>query len=192
AILFYQFGSLGITAGAHRLWSHRSYKAKWPLRLILTFFNTLAFALSVIDWSRNHRLHHKFSETDADPHNAKRGFFFSHIGWLLCRRHSQVEEKLKQIDVSDLWADPLLMYQHKYYHSLMLLTCFVIPTLIPMYFWSETFENAFHINLFRYCLTLNAFMLVNSAAHLYGCKPYDRFINPSENFAVNVLALGEG
>jgi fatty-acid desaturase len=46
AILLYQAGGLGITAGAHRLWAHRSYKAKWPLRLILMIFNTLAFQVS--------------------------------------------------------------------------------------------------------------------------------------------------
>lgn len=43
AILLYQAGGLGITAGAHRLWAHRAYKAKWPLKLILIIFNTLAF-----------------------------------------------------------------------------------------------------------------------------------------------------
>jgi len=43
AILLYQAGGLGITAGAHRLWAHRAYKAKWPLKLILVIFNTLAF-----------------------------------------------------------------------------------------------------------------------------------------------------
>ena len=43
AVLLYQAGGLGITAGAHRLWAHRSYKAKWPLRLLLVIFNTLAF-----------------------------------------------------------------------------------------------------------------------------------------------------
>lgn len=43
AILMYQVSSIGITAGAHRLWSHRAYKAKWPLRLILIIFNTIAF-----------------------------------------------------------------------------------------------------------------------------------------------------
>lgn len=43
AILMYQVSSIGITAGAHRLWSHRAYKAKWPLRVILIVFNTIAF-----------------------------------------------------------------------------------------------------------------------------------------------------
>lgn len=63
---------LGITAGAHRLWAHRSYKARFPLRVILMVFNLIAFQDSVLDWARDHRVHHKFSETDADPHNATR------------------------------------------------------------------------------------------------------------------------
>lgn len=46
AIFLYQLGGLGITGGAHRLWAHRSYKAKWQLRLFLTFCNTLAFQVS--------------------------------------------------------------------------------------------------------------------------------------------------
>lgn len=48
AILMYQLAGFGITAGAHRLWSHRAYKAKWPLRLFLTFCNTLAFEVSIL------------------------------------------------------------------------------------------------------------------------------------------------
>lgn len=46
AIFLYQAGGLGVTAGAHRLWAHRAYKAKWPLRLMLVIFNTLAFQVS--------------------------------------------------------------------------------------------------------------------------------------------------
>ncbi|XP_074034084.1 acyl-CoA Delta-9 desaturase isoform X1 [Leptinotarsa decemlineata] len=191
-IILYQLGGLGVTAGAHRLWAHRSYKAKWPLKVLLTAFNTLAFENSVIEWARDHRVHHKFSETDADPHNAKRGFFFSHVGWLLCRKHPEVKSKGKGIDMSDLEEDPILKFQDKHYMILMPLVAFVIPTLAPMYFWNETFVNSLCINIFRYVLTLNATWLVNSAAHLYGHKPYDRYINPAENLSVSILALGEG
>ncbi|CAG9865307.1 unnamed protein product [Phyllotreta striolata] len=192
AIFLYICGGLGITAGAHRLWAHRAYKAKWPLKVILTIFNTLAFENSVIEWSRDHRVHHKFSETDADPHNAKRGFFFSHVGWLLCRKHPEVKVKGKSIDMADLEEDPILAFQHKYYLALMPFACFIIPTFIPMYYWNETFVNSFSANIFRYVFTLNATWLVNSAAHIYGHKPYDRFINPAENVSVSVFALGEG
>ena len=62
---------LGITAGAHRLWSHRTYKARLPLRLVLMLANTMAGENSIFTWTRDHRTHHKFSETHGDPHNAK-------------------------------------------------------------------------------------------------------------------------
>lgn len=74
----------------------------------------------------------------------------------------------------------------------MPLVCFIIPTVIPMYFWGETFKNSFFLNLFRYTVTLNCTWLVNSAAHMYGQKPYDKFINPAENKGVSMLVLGEG
>lgn len=80
-------------------------------------FDTFFFFLnkdSAIDWARDHRVHHKYSETDADPHNSNRGFFFCHIGWLLCRKHPAVKDKGEGIDLSDLYADPILAFQKKY------------------------------------------------------------------------------
>jgi len=190
--LMYQISGLGITAGAHRLWAHKSYKAKWPLTLLLTFFNTIAFQDAAVDWARDHRVHHKYSETDADPHDARRGFFFAHVGWLLCRKHPQVKAKGKGIDMSDLYADPILRYQKKYYLILMPICAFVIPTMIPVYFWNESYTNAIFLNLLRYAWTLNATWLVNSLAHISGSKPYDKYINPSEHTSVAILAMGEG
>lgn len=193
AIFLYQITGIGVTAGAHRLWAHRSYKAKWPLRLILMIFNTIAFQDSAYDWARDHRVHHKYSETNADPHNATRGFFFAHVGWLLCRKHPDVSGKGKGIDLSDLHSDPILMFQKRYYRFLMPLLCFIMPTVVPVYCWNETWTNAWFVStVLRYVFTLNMTWLVNSAAHLFGNKPYDRFINPSENMGVALMALGEG
>ncbi|KAB0354539.1 hypothetical protein FD755_023077 [Muntiacus reevesi] len=67
----------------------------------------------IFEWSRDHRVHHKYSETDADPHNARRGFFFSHIGWLFVRKHRDVIEKGRKLDVTDLLADPVVRFQRK-------------------------------------------------------------------------------
>ncbi|KAL1497098.1 hypothetical protein ABEB36_008111 [Hypothenemus hampei] len=96
-LVFGVVSQLGITASAHRLWSHRFFKAKFPLRLLLT---------SVINWCRDHHLHHKYFDTHTDPHNINRGFFFSHIGWI--RKHRDIKEKGKGIDFSDLYKDPML------------------------------------------------------------------------------------
>ncbi|XP_017026614.3 acyl-CoA Delta-9 desaturase [Drosophila kikkawai] len=191
--VLYTCGMLGITGGAHRLWAHRSYKAKWPLRLILIVFNTVAFQDAAYHWARDHRVHHKFSETDADPHNATRGFFFSHVGWLLCKKHPDVKEKGKGLDLSDLRADRILMFQRKHYYVMMPLACFILPTVIPKMCWDESLMCSWFVaTMFRWCFQLNMTWLVNSAAHKYGGKPYDSSMNPVQNAGVAAMTFGEG
>lgn len=65
-------------------------------------------------WIRDHRQHHKYSDTDADPHNSSRGFFFCHVGWLMMKKHPEVFRKGKDIDMSDINQDPIVMFQKKY------------------------------------------------------------------------------
>lgn len=113
SVLCFLISALGITAGAHRLWSHRSYKASLPLRIFLGVANSMAFQNDIYEWARDHRVHHKYSETNADPHNATRGFFFSHIGWLLVRKHPEVIEKGRKLELKDLLADKVVMFQRK-------------------------------------------------------------------------------
>ncbi|XP_038192453.1 acyl-CoA desaturase 3 [Arvicola amphibius] len=191
--VYYVVSITGIGAGAHRLWSHRTYKARLPLRVFLIIANTMAFQNDVYEWARDHRAHHKFTETHADPHNSRRGFFFSHVGWLLVRKHPAVKEKGGKLDMSDLKAEKLVMFQRRYYKLGILLLCFILPTLVPWYCWGETFPHSLYVATFlRYALTLNVTWLVNSAAHLYGFRPYDKNIDPRENPLVSVGTLGEG
>jgi len=191
--LLYVMGGLGITAGAHRLWSHRSYKANTPYRFILMIFNCVALQNDVIDWARDHRVHHKYSETDADPHNAARGFFFSHMGWLLVKKHPDVMKKGKQIDLSDLYNDPVLAFQRKYYRLLAICLCFVLPTIVPVYLWNENVTTAyFTAGVFRYTWLLHCTWAINSIAHMFGNRPYDKNINPRQNILAALMSLGEG
>lgn len=79
----------------------------------ITVFNRFNLQNSLFDWVRDHRVHHKYSETDADPHNSNRGFFFAHVGWLMMRKHPQVIRKGKQLDFSDLFQDPVFVFGQK-------------------------------------------------------------------------------
>uniref|UniRef100_A0A3B4YZC6 stearoyl-CoA 9-desaturase n=1 Tax=Seriola lalandi dorsalis TaxID=1841481 RepID=A0A3B4YZC6_SERLL len=147
----------------------------------------------VYEWARDHRVHHKYSETDADPHNATRGFFFAHIGWLLVRKHPDVIEKGKKLELADLRADKVVMFQRRHYKLSVLILCFLVPTLVPWYFWGESLAVAYFVpGLLRYAVVLNATWLVNSAAHIWGNRPYDKTINPRENPMVAFSAIGEG
>ncbi|XP_041691992.2 acyl-CoA desaturase [Coregonus clupeaformis] len=193
SVFCFLISALGVTAGAHRLWSHRSYKASLPLRIFLATANSMAFQNDIFEWARDHRVHHKFSETDADPHNAIRGFFFSHIGWLLVRKHPDVIEKGKKLELSDLKADKVVMFQRKYYKMSVLLMCFAVPMFVPWCLWGESLWLGYFVpGLLRYTLVLNATWLVNSAAHMWGNRPYDANINPRENKFVTLSAIGEG
>ncbi|XP_048480660.1 acyl-CoA Delta-9 desaturase isoform X2 [Plutella xylostella] len=193
ALVFTILSAMGVTAGAHRLWAHRAYKARWPLRLILALAQTMAFQNHIYEWVRDHRVHHKFTETDADPHNAKRGFFFSHIGWLMVRKHKDVFEKGASIDMSDLEKDPIVMLQKKTYLVVMPVLCFIIPACLPVYLWGEDPWTSWYVaSIWRYTMSLNFTWLVNSAAHIYGNRPYDKYIGATDNKTVGILAMGEG
>ncbi|XP_037319393.2 acyl-CoA desaturase [Pungitius pungitius] len=193
SLFCFLISALGVTAGAHRLWSHRSYKASLPLKIFLSLANSMSFQNDIYEWARDHRVHHKYSETDADPHNAVRGFFFAHIGWLMVRKHPDVIEKGKKLELSDLTADKVVMFQRKYYKLSVLLMCFFVPMSVPWYLWGESLWVAYFIpSVLRYTLVLNATWLVNSAAHMWGNRPYDKNINPRENKFVTFSAIGEG
>ncbi|XP_039271781.2 stearoyl-CoA desaturase 5-like [Styela clava] len=192
AIVSHVLALLGVTAGAHRLWTHRAYKAKLPLRIFLMILDCLALQNSLFDWCRDHRTHHKYSETDADPHNACRGFFFSHMGWLLIRKHPDVAKKGRTIQIDDLMKDPVVRFQHRFYVPLAISICFVLPSVIPWYFGGETIWNAYCMAALRYCVSLHLAWCVNSVAHMYGNRPYDRSIHPVENLFLTWIVLGEG
>ncbi|CAH2108178.1 unnamed protein product [Euphydryas editha] len=147
---------------------------------------------SVLNWVREHRMHHKYSETNADPHNATRGFFFSHIGWLLVRKHPEINEKGHTIDLSDLWADPVLRFQKKYYLLLVPVACLIIPSYVPT-LWGESLWNGYFVcAIFQFVFVLNITWLINSIGHKWGSKPYDKNINPVDIKPVSLVVLGEG
>lgn len=184
---------LGVTAGVHRYWSHKSYKARMPFQIALMIFNCISMQNDIIEWCRDHRVHHKYTETNTDPHNALRGFFFAHMGWLMMKKHPDVFIKGKNVDMSDLYADPVVQFQHRHYLKLCFVFSVMLPMLIPWLCWGEDITVAFFILfLFRYIMTLHSTWFVNSAAHLWGERRYDGGINPSDNRFVCMAAIGEG
>ena len=92
-----------------------------------------------------------------------------------------------------MMADPVVYYQNKYYMPSVVLLCFAMPTLVPWYFWSESLWNAYFVAVIsRYVVSLNTTFLVNSAAHMWGYRPYDISIGATDNIAISALVLGEG
>jgi len=186
-------GGIGITAGAHRLWAHKAYSATYPFRFLLMIMNCIAFQGELYYWCRDHRVHHKESDTKADPHNINRGFWFAHIGWLFLPRTKENIAAMKSIPMNDLLNDPVITFQLDYYIYLVFIMRYVIPTIIG-YMFTGSWKAGFFLANAMWCESLHHTFLVNSAAHKqsWGYRPYDKSINPNENPAVIYAALGEG
>ena len=186
-------GNIGITAGPHRLYSHKSYKASLMYRWFIMLCTSIANEGTIIHWVRDHRTHHKYSETRADPHNALRGFFFAHVGWLLFKKDPRVKFAGKHIPMNDITNLSEVQFHQRFNPFLNLFCCFIFPALVGHYGWGETFYNAFMLmGVLKYVYTLHCTWLVNSYAHLYGNRPYNQKINPAESPFVSLFAVGEG
>lgn len=111
----------------------------------------------------------------------------------MMKKHPDVIAKGKLIDMSDIEADPLIMFQKKYYKPLYFVFAFLIPGFLPYVFWGETLHNCLFISYFgRYMIGINITWCVNSVAHLWGTRPYTKHIAPVESTIVSFLGAGEG
>ncbi|XP_025152582.1 acyl-CoA Delta(11) desaturase isoform X2 [Harpegnathos saltator] len=191
-ILICVIQGMGFTAGAHRYWTHRTFKAKLPLRIILVFCYLTAGQISIRNWVRDHRTHHKFTETNADPYNSNRGFFFSHVGWLMVKKHPEVIKKGQQMDISDIKADSFVMFADKHLFILNLICGLLIPVMVPVYGWNETWTMSMKLHFFRHIFGWHTVWSVNSFAHMWGSRPYDMHIKPTNNVMVSFASFGEG
>jgi stearoyl-CoA desaturase (Delta-9 desaturase) len=58
AAVLYVFTGFGISVGFHRLLTHRSFKAKRPLKIVCALAGSMALEGSAISWVACHRRHH--------------------------------------------------------------------------------------------------------------------------------------
>ncbi|KAL2853186.1 hypothetical protein BJX68DRAFT_254379 [Aspergillus pseudodeflectus] len=188
SVVYYLITGLCITAGYHRLWAHRSYSASYPLKCFLALFGTGSLTGSIIFWARDHRAHHRFTDTANDPYNVRGGFFYAHILWLILkqpRRHNPV-------DISDLRADPLVKYQHRYYFPIAFFMTWGFPTLVAGLGWNDWYGGFIYGGIIRTFLVQQATFCVNSMAHYFGDQTYDDIRSARDHILTSILALGEG
>jgi stearoyl-CoA desaturase (delta-9 desaturase) len=180
---------LSITAGYHRLWAHRAYQAHWSVRLFFMVFGAMALQNSILIWASQHRTHHRFvDDVDRDPYSAKRGFWFSHIGWIL-RDYPSGENDFS--NARDLERDPLVMFQHRYYLPLAVGLNFGIPLLLG---WAlgEVWGVFLLAGLLRLVLNHHFTFFINSLAHAWGRQPYTDENTARDNGVLAFLTYGEG
>ena len=178
---------LGITAGYHRLFSHRGYKAHPATRFVLSVLGAGAWQNSAIAWCSDHRFHHAETDTPADPYDATRGFFYSHMGWIFYKGlQGDTYDNVK-----DLRRDPILAWQHRYWLPLAVGVNLLLIALAALLLgrWLGMFIIA---GLLRAVVVQHFTFCINSLAHLWGSQPYSRSNTSRDNWALSLVTLGEG
>lgn len=189
SLIWYAATGLGITAGYHRLWSHRAYSAHPVLKVLLALMGAGAVQGSIRWWGRGHRAHHRYTDTDKDPYSAHRGLIFSHIGWMLIKRP---KNRLGYSDVSDLEAEAVVRWQHKYYPLIALTMAVIFPTLVAGLGWGDWRGGYFYAGIARLVAIQHATFCVNSLAHWLGETSFDDHHTPRDHFITAFVTLGEG
>ena len=200
AVGFYAIAGHGVTAGYHRLFAHRSFRARRGVKIALCIAGSLAFEGAVIGWVANHRRHHAYTDRAGDPHSPHlggarpwsrvRGALHSHVGWLLRTQSTDVKRW-----APDLASDPDLVLIDRLFPLLCVISLGA-PTLIG---WAVTGTAAGALSAFVWAGLVRVFLLqhatfaVNSVCHIWGSRPFrTATTDRATNFApLAVLSMGE-
>jgi stearoyl-CoA desaturase (delta-9 desaturase) len=180
---------LAITCGYHRLFSHATYQAHPALKAIFLLFGGMALQNSALVWSAGHRVHHRFiDDLDKDPYCARRGFWFSHIGWML-RNYPGGEPDFAT--VRELQSDPLVAFQHRHYFKIAIGMNVGLPILLGLVF-GDVFGMFLLVGVLRLVVSHHLTFCINSLAHIIGTRPYTTENTARDNAIVALLTFGEG
>lgn len=180
---------MSITAGYHRLWSHRSYRAHATLKWFFAIFGAMAVQNSILAWAAGHRNHHRHVDhEDRDPYSARRGFWFSHMGWML-RQHPSSELDFSR--VPDLLADPVVAIQHKHYLIFAFGSNIAIPVALGL-IYDDLWGFVLIAGFLRLFLSHHFTFFINSLAHMWGRRPYTADNTARDNDVLAFLTWGEG
>lgn len=190
AVICFIYCGMSITAGYHRLWSHKTYQAHWSLKIVYALGGAFALQNSILHWSSDHRVHHKHVDNnDIDPYSAKRGFWYSHIGWML--REYQAHRYTNYENVRDLQKDPIVMWQHKHYLLLTISMNFGVPLLFGLWH-GNVINSLLLVGFLRLVLSHHTTFFINSLAHIWGKQTYTEKNTARDNGFLALLTFGEG
>lgn len=214
--LIFQITGFGVSIGYHRFLAHRAFINVSPFfGFIHTLFGTLALQMGPISWARIHRDHHKYTDKDSDPHDRNKGFFYSHIGWMLYR----IDMSKHQFG-TDLVKINYVKFLEKFYiyiNFIFLIILFFLGFLLgiynpfelehPMGKSHETVGDKLHVGLMsglgmviwaffaRIVLLYHITWSINSFCHRFGYNNFkiDAKTGTSKNnFLIGFISFGEG
>ncbi|MHA6623165.1 acyl-CoA desaturase [Pseudonocardia sp. DLS-67] len=198
AVAFYLLSGFGVTAGFHRHFTHRAFKANRGLRNGLAIAGSMALQGDVITWVADHRRHHAFSDKEGDPHSPwlfgttpaalAKGFFHSHLGWLFAKDRTNAARF-----TPDLLADRDIARISRLFPVwtvLSLLAPALLGGLITMSFWGAI-TAFFWAGLVRVAVLHHVTWSINSICHMIGDRPFTAQGKATNFWPLAILSMGE-
>jgi len=187
-IVLYLITGLGITVGYHRLISHRSFECKPWVKACLLVAGGWALENSALRWCSDHIRHHARCDGQEDPYNAKKGFWYSHCGWLFIKSPYRDEKYEKQ-----LRKDPLIMWQHRYYIPVVL-SGLALPFIVGFFYggWMSGLSCFILAGVGRTFFVLNSTFCINSICHMWGEQPHGTGDSSRDSWWISLITFGEG
>jgi fatty-acid desaturase len=184
-VLFYLTGGIGICLGYHRLLTHRSLRVPRLLEYAIITCGALALQGGPISWVATHRAHHLYSDTARDPHDARRGFFWSHMGWLFLYNSARLTRDQEWHAARDIAADPYYRFLERAALPIQIALAAILFALggLSWVVWGI---------FARLVVTYHVTWLVNSAAHMSGYRRFATDDLSTNCWWVALLASGEG
>jgi len=191
----YALRVFALTGGYHRYFSHSSYKTSRTFQFILAWVGASSAQMGPLWWASHHRHHHQYSDTEQDIHSpGRRGFFWSHIGWLLCKRYGTSELSR----VQDYAKYPEIRFIDRF-HSIPALSLgvglFILGSVLERSApglgtsgWQLVMWGFFLSTVLVYHVTF----AVNSLTHMIGRARFDTGDDSRNSFLVAMLTFGEG
>jgi len=189
SVVYYYCTGFGITLLYHRALSHKAFTPSTPVKVVFLLFAAGAVEGSARWWCRDHRAHHRYTDTDKDPYSAQYGFWWSHIGWLLVKQNP---EHIGKANMDDLYKDEWIRWQHRHFIKLAGLMGLVFPTVIAGLGWGDWTGGLVYSGFIRLIVIHHTTFLVNSLAHYLGETPFDDNHTPKDSIVTAILTLGEG
>jgi stearoyl-CoA desaturase (delta-9 desaturase) len=180
-VILYFVRMLAITGGYHRYFSHRSYRLGRVSQFVLAFIGSTAAQKGALWWAAHHRAHHKNSDTERDIHSPIRGFWWSHVGWILCDKYTKTDSAA----IKDFTRYPELVWLDK--HD------WVGPWSLGIASYLIAGWSGLLIGFFASTIVLwHATFCVNSVAHVLGRRVYDTTDTSRNSTIVALITSGEG
>lgn len=175
-----------VVIGWHRYFSHQHFETyKW-IEFLFLFFGSSALNGSAIEWASEHMSHHAFPEDEEkDPSCPKKGFFYSHIGWLCYKRNFLVNKTLLN--------NKLLVWQDKNWKWVSVIVGVIIPFIIYYFLVNNSLLEALLIGvMLRLFISQHTILLLNSWAHFFGQKDPENKFTARNSILVSILCFGDG